>query len=47
MFLTPTYIGTLLAGAAFWCLFWVHASQIGRNPAYKALAENQPVPGVD
>jgi hypothetical protein len=47
MFLTPTYIGALLAGAAFWCLFWVTASQIGRNPASKALVEIQPVPGVD
>jgi len=23
MLLTPTAVGPLLAGAAFWCLFWV------------------------
>jgi hypothetical protein len=46
MFLTPTYIG-----AVGTCRNLVpvlgHASQIGRNPACKALADKQPVPAVD
>ena len=32
MFLTPTYIGALLAGAAFWCLFWVTLRKLGEIP---------------
>jgi len=32
MFLTPTYIGALLAGAAFWCLFWVTLHKLGEIP---------------
>jgi hypothetical protein len=32
MFLTPTYIGTLLAGATFWCLFWVTLHKLGEIP---------------
>jgi hypothetical protein len=32
MFLTPTYIGALLAGALFWCLFWVTLHKFGEIP---------------
>ena len=32
MFLTRTYIGALLAGAAFWCLFWVTLHKLGEIP---------------
>jgi hypothetical protein len=46
MFLTPTYIGALLAGAAFWCVFWVTLHK-WENPTSKTLAENQPVPRLD
>lgn len=32
MFLTPTYIGALPAGAAFWRLFWVTLHKLGEMP---------------
>jgi hypothetical protein len=32
MFLTPTYIGALLVGAPFWCLFWVTLHKFGEIP---------------
>ena len=32
MFLTPTYIGALLARAAIWCLFWVTLHKLGEIP---------------
>ena len=32
MFLTPAYIGALLAGAAFWRLFWVTLHKLGDIP---------------
>lgn len=46
MFFTPTYIGALLAGAAFWCGFLSRFTN-WKNPASKTLAENQPVLRVD
>lgn len=35
MLLTPTAIGALLAGAAFWCLFWVTLHKLGEIPLVK------------
>jgi hypothetical protein len=35
MLLTPTAIGALLAGAAFWCLFWAALRKLGKIPVLR------------
>ena len=42
MFLTSTYVGTLSAGAAFWCLFWVTLHKLGEIPLVRHWLKTSP-----